>query len=266
MTTRVFTGIILAVTMAAIILLAPVVVFKSLVLVVAGLALNEYMGIVLKKGNFLYHWVIVGIGVLLAAMVVFHAPLPAVAFVLVFGIFAAAMIQMYHATTLEETTSRLGLASFGLLYICMTLPFLGWIREMEHGRTILFMALGAAAMGDTFAMLAGKTIGGRKMSPLTSPNKTWAGFIAGFFGSAFAVWVFKMLLWRELSLLHVAALGVLVGLTGPLGDLIESMLKRDYHIKDSGTLIPGHGGILDRIDAQIFTGPAVFFYAKWFIL
>jgi phosphatidate cytidylyltransferase len=173
---------------------------------------------------------------------------------------------MYHATTLEETTVRMGLASFVFLYLCMTLPFLGWLREIEHGRALLFMALGAAAMGDTAAMIAGKTIGGRKMSPLTSPNKTWAGFIAGFFGSVFAVWVVRMIAWRDLPLVHVLMLGVLVGLTGPLGDLIESMIKRDYHIKDSGTIIPGHGGILDRIDAQIFTGPAVFFYVKWFII
>jgi phosphatidate cytidylyltransferase len=169
---------------------------------------------------------------------------------------------MRHSTVLEGLIARIGVTLFGAVYLGATLPFYSLVRELPHGKALVFMGISAAAMSDTFAMFTGKAIGRRKFAPLASPNKTWEGFIAGLAGSVLAVWVVKLIGWRELPLVHVLALGIIIGLVGPMGDLIESLIKRGYHVKDSGGIIPGHGGVLDRLDALVFVGPVLYLYAK----
>lgn len=264
MSRRITTGIILAVSMAAIVLLTPVLVFKCFVILVAGLALNEFFNLVFKNYT-IYRYIGLFFGLVVACLISFNYSLNLIVFVFIFGLFIVAMVQMLHSSVLEGTTERIGLTLFGMLYLGATLPLLGWMRELDHGRTLLFIALAGAACSDTAAYVVGRGIGKRRLAGLVSPNKTVAGFVAGFFGSTIAVLFFRWISWPELNLVHVLILGIVIGFTAPLGDLIESMFKRDYHIKDSGNIIPGHGGILDRIDAQIFTGPAVYFYFKWFI-
>jgi phosphatidate cytidylyltransferase len=113
---------------------------------------------------------------------------------------------------------------------------------------------------DTFAYFAGRTLGRHKMAPRVSPGKTWEGFAAGSVASV-AVCFFAMYAADFLQIWQSLVLGVLLAVVGPLGDLFESALKRDMQVKDTGRVLGGHGGMLDRIDALLFAAPAV-----WFLL
>ena len=112
--------------------------------------------------------------------------------------------------------------------------------------------------GDTFAYFGGRLIGRHKMAPTTSPGKTWEGFV---FGTLATVFVAFVALYKQdfLTVGESIALGAIIAVAAPVGDLFESLLKRDAGVKDSGRLLGGHGGMLDRLDAFLFAAPAAYF-------
>jgi phosphatidate cytidylyltransferase len=147
----------------------------------------------------------------------------------------------------------------GALWIGGGLSFLLLLRGLpEHGRLALFTVLIAVWAGDTLAYVGGRLGGRHKMAPSTSPGKTWEGFVCGTAGTVFVAFV---ALYKQhfLSIPQSVVLGVVLAVAGPLGDLFESLLKRDAGVKDSGTLLGGHGGVLDRLDAFFFAAPAAYF-------
>ena len=112
--------------------------------------------------------------------------------------------------------------------------------------------------GDTFAYFGGRLFGRHKLAPQTSPGKTWEGLV---FGTIFTIFVAFVALYKQnfLTISQSIVLGAVVAVAAPLGDLFESQLKRDMKVKDTGRLLGGHGGILDRIDALLFAAPAAYF-------
>lgn len=113
---------------------------------------------------------------------------------------------------------------------------------------------------DSAAFFLGTAFGKHKLFPRVSPNKSWEGAIAGFIFAIITMITAKALLLNELTLIDSLIVGIIVGSIGQLGDLVESLFKRDAGVKDSSALIPGHGGILDRFDSLLLTAPAVYIY------
>ena len=151
----------------------------------------------------------------------------------------------------------------GILYVGWLLSYFVALRGLdEHGYWV-FLALATNFASDTAAFFTGRALGRHKLAPRISPGKTWEGTIAGFFGAIIVSLPFTMLL--PLSYWQAILLGFLVSLFGQLGDLVESLLKRNMGVKDSGRLLPGHGGALDRIDSVVFAGVVVYYYAIWAI-
>jgi phosphatidate cytidylyltransferase len=147
----------------------------------------------------------------------------------------------------------------GTIWIGGGLGFLILIRQFAvHGRLALFTVLLAVWAGDTLAYLGGRLLGRHKMAPTTSPGKTWEGFV---FGTAATIFVTFIALYKQdfLTIPQSIALGVAIAVAAPLGDLFESLMKRDAGVKDSGSLLGGHGGVLDRLDAFLFAAPAAYF-------
>ena len=147
----------------------------------------------------------------------------------------------------------------GALWIGGGLSFLLLLRGLpEHGRLALYTVLIAVWAGDTLAYAGGRLVGRHKMAPSTSPGKTWEGFVCG---TAATVFVAFVALYKQhfLSIPQSVVLGVVLAVAGPLGDLFESLLKRDAGVKDSGSILGGHGGVLDRLDAFFFAAPAAYF-------
>jgi phosphatidate cytidylyltransferase len=164
--------------------------------------------------------------------------------------------------TRQAATTAIGATALGALWIGAGLGSLILLRALPtHGRLALITVLLAVWAGDTFAYLGGRLLGRHKMAPATSPGKTWEGFV---FGTAATVFVVFDAFYKKdvLSIEHSLILGVVIALAAPLGDLFESLLKRDAGVKDSGKLLGGHGGMLDRLDAFLFAAPA----AYWCIL
>ena len=153
----------------------------------------------------------------------------------------------------------------GAVWIGCGLGFLLLLRGLpDHGRLALYTVLIAVWAGDTLAYAGGRLLGRHKMAPSTSPGKTWEGFV---FGTAATVFVAFVALYKSdfLTIPQSIVLGVVIAVAAPLGDLFESLLKRDAGVKDSGTLLGGHGGMLDRLDAFFFAAPAAYFTILAFI-
>jgi phosphatidate cytidylyltransferase len=142
-------------------------------------------------------------------------------------------------------------AAYGVLYITPAAIVLVWLRESLQGVGWTFMLLATAWAADICAFAVGNLLKGPKLWPRFSPNKTWSGFAGGLVGGAAAAVAVAAALMR-LSLVGAAVVGLAGGLATMAGDLWESMLKRRYGVKDSGDIIPGHGGLLDRVDGLMF--------------
>jgi phosphatidate cytidylyltransferase len=119
-------------------------------------------------------------------------------------------------------------------------------------------------VGDTAAYFVGRAIGRWKMSPRISPNKTWEGAGANFLGALFVAAVFGY--WSRIPPAHMLGMAAVGSVAGQIGDLFESTWKRSADVKDSGSILPGHGGMLDRIDALILAAPAVWYYFEWILM
>jgi phosphatidate cytidylyltransferase len=148
----------------------------------------------------------------------------------------------------------------GILYIGWLLSYLVALR-LEAGREWLLLALFATFGSDTNAFFVGRLLGRHRMAPRISPAKTWEGAIGGLIGAVIASLVISSVLGIPLKYGQAIALGLLVSVFAQLGDLVESLLKRNTGIKESGNLVAGHGGILDRMDSVVFAGAAVYYYA-----
>ena len=162
----------------------------------------------------------------------------------------------------------------GILYVGWLLSHLVSLRGMTGGMNWVFLVILANAASDTTAFFIGRSFGRHRLAPRISPNKTWEGALAGvagamvfsllftaprLFAATNPLYVEGFICWQALSL------GLLVSVFGQLGDLAESLLKRHAGVKDSGRLLPGHGGILDRMDSIIFAGIVVYYYVVWVI-
>lgn len=260
---RLITALFLIIAVGGVILVAPPIVFKVLVLATTGRVLQELFRLFFPTARF-YEWCGILAGLIVAATLIWQEwGIPTLP-VLIACVFFIASIHMFHSNVLEHVPQRVALTIFGVLYIACTLPYFAWLYALPHGKALVIMAIAMAAFGDTFAMFAGKTIGRHKMSPLLSPNKTWEGLFAGFFGSIFGALLVRALMWPDLPLGPAVSLALIIGIIGPVGDLIESMIKRAHHVKDAGSLLPGHGGVLDRADALVFTAPTVYYFSIWF--
>jgi len=160
----------------------------------------------------------------------------------------------------QPATVSMGATLLGAAWIGLGLGHIVLIRDLEHGVLAVFTVLIAVFAADTFAFFAGRLVGRHRMAPVMSPRKTWEGFL---FGTAAAVAVAFFAIYPDrdvfLTVWQSLVLGAVLALAGALGDLFESLIKRDMGAKDSGRLLGAHGGILDRVDAHLFAAPAAYY-------
>ena len=158
-----------------------------------------------------------------------------------------------------SATASISLTLLGVVWVGGGLGCLMLLRAIpEDGRLVIFTVLLAVFADDTAAYFVGRTIGRHKMAPRISPGKSWEGFIGGTI-AAMAVAFFAMYDQGYLTDLEAVALGATVAFSSTLGDLFESAIKRDLGVKDSGRVLAGHGGVLDRVDSILWAGPAAFY-------
>jgi phosphatidate cytidylyltransferase len=166
----------------------------------------------------------------------------------------------------ERITASLSVTAFIIVWVGMGVAHAALLRGLDHGGTLLFLVLLGTFVGDTAAYFGGRLLGRRKLAPRISPNKTVEGLVCGIVVGTLAVW-WMGLTYRDehwIQGLDGLLLGLAVTLAAPIGDLFESLIKRDMGTKDTGTLFGAHGGALDRVDAALFA--LVASYYVWLLL
>ena len=158
---------------------------------------------------------------------------------------------------------HVALAILGFIYLGWMFSHVGFLANSPHAYGYLLFLVLAVEGSDVAAFLAGKLFGRRKLRPEISPNKTWGGSLGALAVAMALPWLMRFS-FPHFGTLQLVLTGVIVGIGGQLGDLTISMIKRDVGVKDMGALIPGHGGLLDRIDSLIFVGPLFFHMVRWF--
>ena len=165
-------------------------------------------------------------------------------------------IALWTKRPLVETLPAAGISSSALLLITLPLSFA--IRLHGVGARFLLFALGITWAADTTAYFVGRAIGKHPLAPHISPKKTWEGSMGSMIGSLAVAYAFSF--WLHFPLVHLLLMAVAGNIAGQMGDLLESAYKRSAGVKDSGGLLPGHGGMLDRIDALILCIPVIWYY------
>lgn len=173
----------------------------------------------------------------------------------------------------DSAISNISVTLFGVFYIALSGSTIVLLREFFknplfdyfEGGYLVIAILVAIWVCDSAAFFIGTALGKHKLFPRVSPNKSWEGAVAGFVFSILSMIAFKALLLDFISLTDAVIIGLIVGVFGQLGDLIESLIKRDAGVKDSSAIIPGHGGIFDRFDSLFLVAPIVYLYLYFFI-
>lgn len=159
----------------------------------------------------------------------------------------------------ERVSWAIAMTLFGVVWVGLPLVHAVFLREIEHGGALVLDALLATFIGDSVAYSVGKAWGQRKLAPRISPNKSWEGLVAGLLGGTLVFWGFETAYQEFLTAGQALAIGFCVALAAPLGDLFESLIKRDFDVKDTGGLFGPHGGVLDRLDAVFFSVPVAYY-------
>ena len=294
---RILTAVLLIPVVLGLVLRAPVPVLALVTALVALLAIQELLKLSEAYKVRPFHWptyIFVGLFFLFLAVNPGHdTPLLSTAVFAGSAGFAAAIAPfVFLVVGMGRADLSTGFAAamtstFAFAYIALPLGFLVQIREQAAGAFLLLYLLLLVWAGDIFAYFVGRSLGRHLMSPRISPRKTWEGALASLIASL----VVGMLLYKYALLISSALLDAhliekrdgLFALEKPslwptlllsaaingaaqLGDLVESLIKRGAGVKDSGTLLPGHGGMLDRVDALLFAAPVLWYYAAWRVL
>ncbi len=184
------------------------------------------------------------------------------AIVLVLVVIVPGLYYLFRFRDIPSVAGRYTATVAGIVYAGLLATFLAMLKRIdpEHGASTVLIVLIVAWVSDTGAYFAGRFLGKAKLYEAVSPKKTWAGFWGGLAGSIVGVVGLKLAYADWLTWVDVFAIAIPGNLLGQTGDLAESLLKRSVGVKDSGSLLPGHGGMLDRIDAVLFIAPYVYGY------
>ena len=240
--------------------------FLALVLILALVSINEFYSLMMKKGYYPAFWVgnVITIFFIVFSYYVLskHWEL-ANSTILTIAATLALMSGVFLKRE-KDTIVDVAVTLLGMIYIGWFFSYFLFIRNLTaHGAYLFFLVITIWAM-DIVAYIVGKKFGKHKMSPTISPHKSWEGAIAGFFTCIIAADIFSGFM--LINGMHALILGVIIGVVAQLSDLVESVIKRDAGVKDASNIVPGHGGVLDRMDSFILTAPIMYYYVVWMIL
>jgi len=266
---RILSALVLIPAVLAVMIWAPRWLFALVVYLISLLAFHEFIRMVrnIYTG---YRFGPVYIPAALAGMMVVYPWIPdhRLTALLAYFLLAGASSVLL-ASCVEEIMTLLAWPLLGFVYVFILFSYVTDIRfsfPPEKGMLLLLFFLLIQWVGDTFAYLTGMALGRHRLAPAISPKKTLEGTAGGLLGSAAVGWLLTMVVLTDASPWLGLLVGLLLGGVGQLGDLLESQLKRTCKVKDSSNLIPGHGGILDRLDSLIFTAPLYFGVVKYWLI
>jgi len=238
------------------------IAFGSLVI---GLALWEFYSLAAQVGCHCYRF----LGYCASAVVIYSFVINKTELILptsvglLLAMMIASLFEARSETDLQKILGSVAATLFGLFYVVVLAGYLIGVRVIADGPqasrllTLFFLIITAS---DTGAYYTGKNFGRHKLAPRISPGKTVEGSIGGIVAAVAAALLVKYTIFPELPVMHAVVLAIVMNLVGQSGDLFESLLKRGARIKDAASIIPGHGGLLDRLDSVVFNAPLLYYY------
>ena len=260
---RELTGLIAAPFVIGIVYFSSPIFFMFFVVVVILMGVNEYFTIIERVG--VNGFRVPGIILSLLLLLCFYFD---ERFILEWGLLASVTlfaVWFFQGDNVKDAIDQISFTLFGVLYVAGLGGYYLLIRNLEGGEHLIFFLLFIVWLGDITAYYWGKNFGKKPLAPIVSPNKTVEGSIAGLAGSLVAAVLSGLFFLDHIAMIHCLLIALICGTIGQFGDLAESLLKRHAGIKNSGDVLPGHGGILDRIDSLLFAGPAFYCYIKFVI-
>jgi phosphatidate cytidylyltransferase len=236
----------------------PPLAFSGVVVLAGSLALFEFYRLCFSDRN--HSWLI-GIGLTgFAAMILgTHRP-DIIVPTLLATLLGIITVPLLSRSPLEQSLRDGAMTLFGVLYLGLTLGPLSMTRLLPLGEWLILFLLLVTWASDTGAYYVGTVYGRHRLAPMISPKKTVEGLVGGLISAIIIGYAARWWFLPELSGLDCLVLAILLTITGLWGDLAESAMKRSVSIKDSGGILPGHGGMLDRLDSLLFTAPAFYYY------
>lgn len=226
--------------------------FLFLLAVVSAAALGEFYSMAGIGGALKCGGIFCGVALLVA----FFAGGDFFVVTLLSSVLALMTLRLFLKREPVSSLSEISLTVLGLLYIPCLLTFqIGIVRA---GPAWLFLLYSSVWISDSMAYYVGKGVGRRKLYEEVSPNKTVAGAVGSLAGGMLGAFLIREVMLRTVTVLDTMLIGAVVGIVAVIGDLVESMFKRDAGVKDSSNIIPGHGGVLDKLDSFLFTGPVFY--------
>ncbi len=256
---RWLTGVILAAVILVIILVGSTEALAAVITIFIFGGVWEYNNIVFGEGFFKEKIEGLIFAVLIPATVLYNNSRILIA-VITFCVLSVFILFLWQVKESNIDISSVAKVIFGIMYIPFLMSHLILLRMLGNGVFWVLFILVLAFAGDTVALYVGKYFGKNKLIPAVSPGKTVEGTIGLVCGSVVACLIFSYFCLPEISLIHIFILAFVGSIIGQLGDLFESAIKRNYGLKDASSLLPGHGGLLDRMDCLIFIVPFVYYY------
>jgi len=269
---RLISGVLLSLFVMLIIFVLPNWAFAVVATVLIILALYEFFTLVEKKGIALYKYFGTFIGALIPLSIYFKFE-PTKGWELFFIVAACLSLFLLQFTRHESSQAIVAISAtlFGILYVSWFFSFIIKLKLLSdaslglYGASLVLFLLLVTKLGDVGAYFVGTYFGKHSLVPRISPKKSVEGALGGLIFSILAAYFAKALLPLKVTAYHPLILGFLLGVLGQVGDLSESLVKRDCQVKDSGTIIPGMGGVLDIIDSLLFTAPIFYFYIRFLL-
>jgi phosphatidate cytidylyltransferase len=244
---------------------APFPLFMAAALLLAGLAAWECTKILSQRGSRPFVWLTVASCLGIVGAFALKPPFVVAVAVMTAAALASPALAMLRRETPESMLDATMTTFFPVLFVGLPFAFVVGLEVMPgaNGPDLLLLAMVCVTLSDAGAYYAGSTFGTHPLAPVISPKKSWEGAVGGMVASVAGALLGHFWFFRRLPLAHAVALGVVLSTVGILGDLAESMLKRAAGVKDSSALLPGHGGVLDRLDSLLVAAPVLYYY--WFV-
>lgn len=261
LTTRVLTAAVMVPFLLALIFVAPPWGFSLLIFVANGLSAREFFSMT-HPNDAISRAVGILLTLIVSAVLFLVRDDPRALVSLMAGLpIASILLALWRLGDIQTAASRMAATTFGPLWVSL-LTYIALLRE-EQGPGYALMTIMFAWLADTGGYFAGRFLGKRKLYEAVSPKKTIAGFIGAIGAAVVAALLGHFWFAPTIPLEHAIPLALVAGTLGQLGDLGESLLKRSTGVKDSGEIVPGHGGMLDRLDALFVTSAIVYAYTRW---
>jgi phosphatidate cytidylyltransferase len=251
---KIWMGAIIVPPVIFLIAIGPPGILFLMVIAATFFGLREFYNLALPHSKQIERIMGMGLGLILPLVLSF-SDIKVVSPIIVFLLLCLTLLFMGTSQNLSSAISNIGMTLFGILFVGFLLSHVSLIRKMGNGRHWVLFLIATVWAGDISAFLSGSLFGKHKLYPKISPKKTCEGLGGAIVGTIIVALIYAQLFIPHLKKVPCILLAIGIGIVGQLGDFAESMLKRSAQVKDSGSLIPGHGGMLDRLDSFLFSAP-----------